>query len=144
MQSCDYTFIQLIRLGIGHTADDLSGSYDWQTIQTLATKHGLTAIVIDGIRNMPEASRPPKRVLLEWLGKVVKTYELRYKLYRNAIEKLASFYNNNGLKMMVLKGYACSLDWPKPEHRPCGDIDIWLFGEYKKADSILAKKRGRR
>ena len=144
MQSCDYTFIQLIRLGIGHTADDLSGSYDWQTIQTLATKHGLTAIVIDGIRNMPEASRPPKRVLLEWLGKVVKTYELRYKLYRNAIEKLASFYNNNGLKMMVLKGYACSLDWPKPEHRPCGDIDIWLFGEYKKADSILAKKKGKK
>jgi hypothetical protein len=44
--------------------------------------------------------------------------------------------------MMVLKGYACSLDWPKPEHRPCGDIDIWLFGKQKEADSLLAKEKG--
>ena len=43
---------------------------------------------------------------------------------------------------MVLKGYACSLDWPKPEHRPCGDIDIWQFGGYKKADELLAKEKG--
>lgn len=39
---------------------------------------------------------------------------------------------------MVLKGYACSIDWPKPEHRPCGDIDIWLFGKQKEADAALA------
>ena len=38
---------------------------------------------------------------------------------------------------MVLKGYACSLDWPRPEHRPCGDIDIWQFGEQKKADAAM-------
>lgn len=43
---------------------------------------------------------------------------------------------------MVLKGYACSLDWPKPEHRPCGDIDIWLFGKQKESDSLLDKELG--
>lgn len=44
--------------------------------------------------------------------------------------------------MMVLKGYACSLDWPKPNHRPCGDIDIWQFGDYKEADAILSSEKG--
>ena len=39
---------------------------------------------------------------------------------------------------MLLKGYACSIDWPKPEHRPSGDIDIWLFGKQKEADAALA------
>ncbi len=39
--------------------------------------------------------------------------------------------------MMVLKGYACSLDWPRPNHRPCGDIDIWLFGQQKGADKLV-------
>ena len=43
---------------------------------------------------------------------------------------------------MVLKGYACSLNWPKPNHRPCGDIDIWLFGKQKEADVLLAKAKG--
>ena len=43
---------------------------------------------------------------------------------------------------MVLKGYACSLDWPKPEHRPCGDIDIWQFGMQKEADETLRQAQG--
>ena len=43
---------------------------------------------------------------------------------------------------MVLKGYACSLDWTRPNHRPCGDIDLWQFGEQKKADGLLAKEKG--
>ena len=55
---------------------------------------------------------------------------------------MAAFYNEHGYKMMLLKGYACSLDWPKPEHRPCGDIDIWLFGQQKEADDALATEKG--
>ena len=38
---------------------------------------------------------------------------------------------------MVLKGFACSVNWPKPNHRPCGDIDIWQFGQFKEADEAL-------
>ena len=55
---------------------------------------------------------------------------------------MAAFYNSHGYKMMVVKGYACSLDWPRPEHRPCGDIDIWLFGKQKEADALLGKEKG--
>ena len=55
---------------------------------------------------------------------------------------MAAFYNSHGFKMMVLKGYACSLDWPRPAHRPCGDIDIWQFGEYKKADALISSLKG--
>ena len=38
---------------------------------------------------------------------------------------------------MVIKGYGVSLDWPKPSHRPCGDIDVWLFGQQEAADKEL-------
>jgi hypothetical protein len=55
---------------------------------------------------------------------------------------MAAFYNAHGLKMMVLKGYSCSLCWPKPEHRPMGDIDIWQFGQYKKADALVSTEKG--
>ena len=68
---------------------------------------------------------------------VVQNYEYRYEHYKRAIAELASFYNSHGFKMMVLKGYACSLNWPKPEHRPCGDIDIWQFGKQREADAAL-------
>ena len=78
-----------------------------------------------------------KILLAEWIGEVHQFYEQRYELYLQAISSLAKFYNSHGFKMMVLKGYACSLDWPKPNHRPCGDIDIWLFNQQVAADKEL-------
>lgn len=38
---------------------------------------------------------------------------------------------------MVIKGYGLSLNYPKPSHRPCGDIDIWQFGQWREADNAL-------
>ena len=115
---------------------------DWKTIEELANKHGLLAVVVDGIERLPEQQRPPKTLLLEWIGNTLQSYEQRYTLYEKAIGKLAGFYNQHGYKMMLLKGYACSLDWPKSEHRPCGDIDIWLFGKQKEADATLTQEKG--
>ena len=135
------TFLSLVKLGIGHRSA-LFDVDDWQAIKALADKQGLTAIVVDGIEQLPDTKRPPKELLLQWIGEVFQSYENRYKLYLRAMAELAGWYNALGYKMMMLKGYACSLDWPKPEHRPCGDIDIWLFGKQKESDSLLAKEKG--
>lgn len=115
---------------------------DWSSIEDLASQQGLSAIVLDGIEHLPDNSKPPKELLLQWIGNTLQSYEYRYELYRRAIAELAAWHKANGFKMMVLKGYACSLDWPKPEHRPCGDIDIWQFGEQKEADTLIVKQLG--
>ena len=134
------SFLSLVRLGIGHQADKNISVKDWQSIKELASAQGLYAVVLDGIEKLPITSRPPQELLLEWIGVVLQNFEYTYEQYSNAIAKLASFYNCRGYKMMVLKGYACSLDWPKPSHRPCGDIDIWQFGKQKEADAIISKE----
>lgn len=140
---CNHTFLQLVRLGIGlDETVPLPKSIDWPAIQALATQQGLSAIILDSIECLPEGFRPPRVMILQWIGEVLHNYEHRYEYYCKAIAEMAGFYNAHGLKMMVLKGYACSLNWPKPEHRPCGDIDIWQFGEYKKADALVAAKNG--
>ncbi len=130
--------LSLVRLGINHATYPLSQNYNWPVIQTLAYEQGLSAVVLDGVEKLPEEKRPPKDFTLQWIGEVLQTYEYRYEQYRRVIAEMAGFYNVHGLKMMVLKGYACSLDWPKPEHRPCGDIDIWQFGKQKEADALVA------
>ncbi len=133
--------LKLIRLG-GHYDIIEKEDIDWSAIKALADKQGLTAIILDEIEHFPEEKRPPKLLLLNWIGEVMQSYENRYDLYKRSIEEMASFYNSQGLKMMILKGYACSLDWPKPNHRPCGDIDIWQFGKQKKADGLLTSEKG--
>ena len=143
MNAIDDTFLQLVRLGIG-TANKviIPDTLNWKDIDEFADKQGLLAIIVDGIEKLSESVRPPKEVLLQWIGNVLQCYEYRYETYRRSISELASFYNQHGYKMMVLKGYACAIDWPKPEHRPCGDVDIWQFGKQKEADAALSQEKG--
>jgi len=140
-------FLALVRQGIGHESCVLSQEIDWTAIKALADTHGLSAIVLDGVNGLSGLSNsavqgPAKQFLLQWIGEVMQSYEGRYATYEKAIGSLAGFYYQHGYKMMVLKGYACSLDWPNPKHRPCGDIDIWQFGEQKEADAVLANEKG--
>ncbi len=155
------SFLQLVRLGIGTgTINDsqlvVCVSEDWATLKALADAQGLSAVVLDGLneirskhfdrlgnQNDVRDERSPSQVfVLQWIGEVMKNYEARHAKYEKAISSLAGFYNQYGYKMMVLKGYACALNWPRPEHRPCGDIDIWQFGKQKDADRELVKKKG--
>lgn len=151
------SFLQLVRLGVGSSKEALSSNdIDWVQLKALADEQGLTAIVLDGMDRIQglngsqdsqvrmsdkvEASVQeslPLEMKLEWIGEVLQNYEQHYVVYEKAIGSLAKWHNQNGYKMMVLKGYACSLDWPKPNHRPCGDIDIWQFGQQKEADKEL-------
>lgn len=143
MKVIENTFLHIVRLGIG-TADRVTfpENINWSEIETLAEKQGLSAIIVDGIEKLPESIRPPKITLLQWIGEVLQNYEQRYELYRKSIAELAGWHNVHGYKMMVLKGYACALNWPKPEHRPCGDLDIWQFGKQKESDAILSQEKG--
>lgn len=134
-------FLHLVKKGVGFGGYCNIGSYDWSRIQELAFEQGLSAVVLDGIERLPDQQRPQKVFLLEWIGETLQGYEYRYEQYCKAIAELAGFYNSHGYKMMVLKGYACSLNWSKPEHRPCGDIDIWLFGKQKEADTLLEEEK---
>ena len=138
--------LALTRLGIGHPVAELPDSIEWPAIEALAATHGLSAIVLDGIEELALVSSsvelPGKNELSQWIVEVLHGYEYMSEMYRRSIAEMAGFYNSHGYKMMVLKGYACSLDWPKPEHRPMGDIDIWQFGQQKEADALLVKEKG--
>jgi len=139
-------FLSLVRLGIGTSSTvSLPERINWDEIQALASRQGLSAIVLDGIEELRKRNSRvdlPKTVITQWIGEVLNGYEYRYELYRRAIAEMAGFYHKHSIKMMVLKGYGCSLDWPRPEHRPSGDIDIWQFGKQKEADLLLTKQKG--
>lgn len=136
-------FLRLVRLGIGNSAEPLCEPIDWDEVEVFAVRQGLLGVVLDGIQRLrinenlnENLNLPDKVFMLEWLGKVMLE-EQRYVEYRKAIAALVAFYNAHGFRMMLLKGYACGKDWPMPEHRPYGDIDIWLFGKQKEADAAL-------
>ena len=154
------TFLRLVKLGIGHadgteiplsrfaTAPLNRGAalVDWVALKELADAQGLSAVVLDGLNSLPlkslDAYGMQQILRLEWIGEVLQNYVQRYRDYEEKIGELAGFYASHGIKMMVLKGYGLSLYYPKPNHRPCGDIDTWNFGRQVEADEVLSREKG--
>ena len=55
------------------------------------------------------------------------------------IVTLAKFFAEHNIKLMILKGYGLSLNYPVPNHRPCSDVDIWLFEERQMPDGTTKR-----
>ena len=117
---------------------------DYAALHSVAIKQGVVAIVWDEVmRAMAEGSiapekQPSKAVKLQW-ALAAEQVERKYLRQVQVIEKLARFFAEHNIKMMILKGYGLSLNYPVPNHRPCSDVDIWLFEEQQKPDGSITK-----
>ncbi len=132
---------EILRVSLGTSAQlpTHEGAIDWDELYQSSSIHGVLALTWDVISSLPIEAQPPRDLRIKWAYNV-SLIEQRYEQQVTALEKLAQIYNNHGIKMMLLKGYGLSLCYPKPEHRPCGDIDIWLYGDRKRADNILRER----
>jgi hypothetical protein len=139
------TLLRLVRIGssLDSAISDtiLPDSPNWQTLYSLALHQGVSAILLDAIGLLPSETRPPKPMLLQWIGQSTMM-ERMYVRHWERIGELADFYKQQGIRMLLLKGYGCSLCYPKPEHRPTGDIDVYLFGKKDEADALIEKELG--
>lgn len=151
--------IELIKVALGKSSEYiLPDTLDWDTLFRLSMKQCVPAIVLDGlnhsltlgnIRNS-KSQKNCKTSKLKWFGMVLNM-EKQYAKHESTIADLATFYMENGFRMMLLKGYNLSKYWPIPNHRPTGDIDIFLMdvvspekrgnsATWKRADRILKDK----
>ena len=139
------TLLRLVRIGsaLDSAISDtiLPDSPNWQSLYPIALHQGVSAILLDAIGLLPEDVRPPKSVLLQWIGQATMM-ERMYARHKERIASLAELYGQQGIRMLLLKGYGCSLCYPKPEHRPTGDIDVYLFGKKDEADALIEKELG--
>lgn len=141
----------LLRAGLGTSAAADVGQLvrlapapaEWEALAALASAQGLLAIVWDGLQRLDSgrfAAELPRDLRLRW-GLNVRYIEERWERQRRVVSDLARFFARHGLEMMVLKGCGLSICYPVPEHRPCGDIDIWMCGRQREADELLRREK---
>lgn len=136
------TLLSLIRAIVRGAYDaPMMTGVDWETVRAEATRQGVQGLCFDALELLPADGRPDKKVLLEWLGQVAWAERL-YEKHKLSIDALSLFYQQHDIKMMMLKGYGLSLYWPKPKHRPVGDLDVYLGGKWQVADQMVSEKLG--
>lgn len=113
----------------------------WETLYGLAAQQGVLALLWEVLEPLSAEVQPPKALRLRWAFETVRV-ERRWRRQHRAVARLAAFYARHGIPMMLLKGCGLSRCYPVPEHRPCGDVDIWLFGHQPGGDAALARELG--
>ena len=147
MKEVERSFISLVRLGIGTSNEaPVIGVTDWKALMVLANKQGLSSVVFDGVEKQSAYQRPPKEVLLNWLGHVMKEESLNAVQWESS-KQLASLLKQNGIKTYVLKGFIIAECYPKPKHRRSNDMDCFLQSsieneEVWEAANTLVEKNG--
>lgn len=133
---------------------ELDGT-DWQDLYAMSIDQGVAGICFDTVARLKEGGRISIDPILftEWYG-VMRLWEAEYAKHQYEIKNLNRFYNHFGIRMLLLKGVGVSTSWPEPKHRPCGDIDIFLFEDrdfkelgkitcaQDRGDNLIAEKLG--
>jgi len=119
----------------------LAKNVDWKEVLLLAQEQGVNAIAVDGLeiwmKHEPQLLSSPndKQILLEAIG-LLRMVEVNNLHQLSALKKLSQILSDNEIPFMIMKGFACAQYYPNPNHRPCGDIDIYpgpLFDESNQA-----------
>ena len=129
---------------------ELPPDIDWRKVIDLAFEQGVAAIAVDGLQRSLKQREESLELALdspelenlkyEWFGESFKCEE-DYQNYKSAIDDLDKFYESIGVRMILLKGYGLSLNYPIPQHRPVGDIDVFL-SDWKRGDEEIEKRLG--
>ncbi len=150
--------LNLIKMALGKSAEcALPDALEWSTLFGLSVKQCVPSVVLDGLnKSLVSAALPGKCVgkmdKLKWLGMLLNM-ERQYAIHESVVAALAAVYQSAGYRMMLLKGYGLSKYWPIPNHRPTGDIDIYLMymdsdgkdkcqPAWKRADLMMKEKFG--
>lgn len=124
---------------------DFPEDLDWNSLVNLAARQGVLSLSLDGMRLMEQSCKIPKISSLDGLSRELlirwelssKKQEARNKKQRAVIKELVAVFRENGIEMLLLKGIGLSELYPNPNHRECGDIDIFLFRDYEKGNKVI-------
>lgn len=129
MNNLTNTLLQLLRAALEPTVSPPSiprlTEEDWNRLFTLAAQHGVTALLFDTILRLPEQQQPSRALKIRW-ALSSEAIEKRHAQQTRAAHELTTLFASHGVRTILLKGLGLSIYYPRPEHRECGDIDLWL------------------
>ena len=138
---------KLIKIGLGTEQPCvLTSELDLKNLRSLAERQGVSAICFDGLHRLIDehfinSEALDKSLILKWIGGVLHQEQM-YNCQLEQATKLADLWSQNGLETLVMKGFSLGRLYPRPEHRPCSDMDCFLQWSGQVENRHEASERG--
>ena len=141
-QGTDSQFFALLRAGLWNEVPERSpftSQPDWEALYRLAAAQTVVPLVTDGINRLPRELLPEEPERLDpFIGSLMSTAKRNHQLDA-FIPKL--FAALGDIPAVLVKGQSLAVDYPDPERRQPGDIDLLLPpSSYEAAKAILLPK----
>lgn len=121
-------FFQLLRLGLRFgvsKVQQIPEGVNWEVMYQLASEQSVLGIVLAGIDFLPNDQRPPKIMLLQWIGEI-QMLEQQNHLINKELFEFDGLCRENRCEYVVVKGQTVGCLYAKPEWRQAGDIDFLI------------------
>lgn len=118
-----------------HDSNPVIQIENWDEVIEIASINGVVGLCLDSLENLPKGSLPALETKLNLIG-ITTQLEIQYDLQLHALRELTDLFHKNGITPILLKGYSLSLNYPIPNHRPSGDIDLFL-SDGRRADELI-------
>ena len=128
MKRIGLVFFELLRAGIWNRTPQLTGELtgeEWELVYTLSRQQAVLGVILDAVSKLPEAYRPPKRLLLQWVM-MQNLIEKSNTTVNNVLASVVNGLEDRGLTPYLMKGQGVAQNYPIPMHRTCGDIDLFF------------------
>ena len=148
MSDSRQVLLKLVRMAMGWESDlVLPLDINWSEVMDLSYEQGVAAIVLDGyevyLKNNPQEKtifRPPenKPLRAKAFGRL-NNIENGYQKHLSALSSLSKCLSDERIRFMIMKGFSCAQYYPKPEHRGCGDIDIYPGNQFTESNDAIKR-----
>lgn len=140
MGKTEETLLQILRAALcSEPIRQFQSDVNWEEVFQLSNKNGVVAIAFDGITRSRETYTSAMFPLdderwedlkYKWLGYSLDVQK-NNKCKMRVLSEVANILYNKGVRILILKGYTLSIDYPNPSIRPLGDIDFYVLGQNK-------------
>ena len=98
---------------------------NWSDFLQFCYRQNILGVVYAGLERANKGI--PQDVLFEWIG-AVEEIKIQNKKANIDVLTISKWFEDRGIRSVILKGQANGLLYPKAELRSPGDIDIWVEG----------------
>lgn len=100
----------------------------WDELMQLAKEQTVFGLVMQGKRTLPQELQPERRANLRWLGSAGKI-QMNNERMNKAVVAITGLYKKMGVNPLIMKGQVIATEYPHPDYRHSGDIDICFRSE---------------
>lgn len=140
MKQHEIVFLEILKAGMWGVRPQVPEGFDeWTKVVMSAKSQSVLGVVAQVMLSDEDVSSHLPQDMKARLKKFLMNNLLTHNLLNNTLIKVVSTLREGGVESVLLKGQGLARNYPQPELRQCGDIDLYVGLENaEKAHDLLS------